>query len=207
VSVGSSCFRPFSPSEPWSEASSRGNLQLQQAPRRQPLLTGARPRKVRDIAIMMSIRSTVLAARAGTEAGQTMVSVAGALIIFDNSLLRLPVGLDECASYKQPAMARRGCFINIERRRGAPPFNVQHPLSRRFSLLEPLALLQVLYYLSNLILANGGASRAADEVTVRQFPDESTIGSGRHATQFPAAARPRVCTAGASGHCCWCFIT
>jgi hypothetical protein len=61
-----------------------------------------------------------------------MVSVAGALIVFVNALLRLQVGLNECASHEKPAMARCGCFINQERRRVAPPANVQLPLPRRF---------------------------------------------------------------------------
>jgi hypothetical protein len=89
-------------------------------------------------------------------------------------------------------MARCGCFINIERRRGASLR--EQPLTRRFSLLESLTLLQVLYSLSRRILASGGASRAADEVAVRQFLDEwNRVGT----------LRPMSSTCPRKGLYCW----
>jgi hypothetical protein len=67
------------------------------------------------------------------------------------------------------------------------PTNVEHPLPRRFSLLETLTLLLVLCYSSKRILPNGGASRAVHEVAVRQFPGEGAIESGRLG-RYPAAS-------------------
>jgi hypothetical protein len=104
----------------------------------------------------------------GTEAGQTMVSVAGALVSFANSLLRLQVGRDACTGEVQTAMARRGCFSTrgVGLGAGRPYANVQSPLHEGFRCWTTLALLLVLYCSSKWILAKDGVPHAADEATV-----------------------------------------
>jgi hypothetical protein len=65
---------------------------------------------VRDIAMLVSVEGAVIPGLRRYRSGAHNGSVAAALIIFVKALVRVQVGLDECTSQAQPAMARWGCF-------------------------------------------------------------------------------------------------
>jgi hypothetical protein len=87
-----------------------------------------------------------------------MVSVAGALIILANALVRVQVGSDRTNAHVKYS---RRCNVGAVYRRVASARMSNFRSQDGFSFLESLTVLLVLCWMPNFSLAKGGASRAA----------------------------------------------
>jgi hypothetical protein len=86
-------------------------------------------------------------------------------------------------------------FLGDGRRIGTPPANVQHPLPRQFSLLEPLTLLLGLSYVSEIALTNVQVTNSRRWHVVAASATMS-VGAGRPRRECPTSADATIFVAG-----------